>query len=105
MSLRNKRIPKSIESILWSYDISNASFEQDKETIITQCLNYGTLREVKWLFKTYGEEEIKKVIAHPRRGQWWRKVLNFWLVVLDINLPIEVFENATIKIKPEFTKK
>ncbi len=99
---KSKHIPKSIKSILWPYDINDISLEEDKETIITQCLNYGTLKEVRWLFKAYGEEEIKKVVAHPKRGRWWRKVLNFWLLVLDINLPKEVFENAVIKIKPEF---
>lgn len=99
---RKIRLPQSISSILWSYDITSLDIEQDKEIIITQVLNYGTLKEVKWLLKIYGEDEIKKLVSHPKRGRWWRKVLNFWVTVLDIKMAKRVFENAVIKVNPEF---
>jgi len=93
----NPGLPKAIKSILWSYDLRDVSLERDKEIIITQVLNYGTREDIKWLLKTYGEEEIKKVVANPRSGRWWKKVLNFWAKILDVNLSKEVFENAIIK--------
>ena len=99
---KNKQLPQFIKSVLWSYDIKTVSLERDKRIIITQCLNYGTLGSIKWLFRTYGEAEIKKVVSEPNRGMWWKKVLNFWVTVLDIEIPKKTFENAIIKLKPDF---
>ncbi len=63
---------------------------------------------MRWLFKTYPEKEIKKVIAHPRRGMWLRPVLNFWTKVYNIKLDKETFEDAIFeptKIKAKYLKK
>ncbi len=102
MKRNNLRLPKSLNSILWSYDLKNLSLERDKEIIITQVLNYGLWDDIKWLLKTYGEDEIKEVVANPGRGRWWKKVLNFWVKILDIEIKKEVFENAIIKNKHDF---
>ena len=99
---REKQLPQSIKTVLWSYNIDTVSLERDKETIITQCLNYGTLEDIKWVLKTYSEQEIRKIVSHPKRGMWWKKTLNFWITILDEKIPKKDFENATIKIKPEF---
>lgn len=99
---RKMQIPESIKSILWSYDLTDVDVEENKEMIITQVLNYGTWEDVKTLLKVYGEAEIKEVVSHPKRGYWWRKVLNFWVTVLDIKISKKNFEKAVIKVKPEF---
>ena len=93
-----KSIPSSIKSLLWSYDIKGIDTERDKEIIIIQILNYGTWDEVKWLFKTYDDNKIRKVISHPGRGRWWSKVLNFWLNVFDIEISLIDFKKAIIKM-------
>lgn len=85
--IRKRRLPKFLKSLLWSYDIKNLSLEKDKEIIITQVVNYGSWDNIKWLFKTYGEEEIKKVVSNPQRGRWWRKFLNFLAKIYDIKIP------------------
>jgi hypothetical protein len=74
----NRKVPKQFQRVLWSYDISKMDLEKDKKEIITQVLNYGTWEDLKWLFKFYSEKEIKEVIKNPRRGVWFRKVLNFY---------------------------
>lgn len=100
--MKDRQLPKSIRSTLWSYDMNGISLERDREIIITQGLNYGTLESIKWLLSTYGETEIKKVIRHPKKGMWWRKTLNFWTLILNVKIPETSFEKATIKIKPDF---
>jgi hypothetical protein len=71
--------------------------EKDKKEIITQVLNYGTWEDLKWLFKVYSEKEIKEVIKNPRRGVWFRKVLNFWTKIFNIKLKKDVFERAIFR--------
>jgi len=99
---RNAILGESMESVLWSYDITDVDIEKNKEIIITQILNYGTWEGVKKLFEVYGDKEIREVVSHPKRGYWWYKVLNYWVIFFDIKISKKDFEQALIKIKPEF---
>jgi hypothetical protein len=97
MSKKTKKVPKQFQRVLWSYDISKMDLEEDKKEIITQVLNYGTWEDLKLLYKLYSEEEIKKVIKNPRRGVWFKKVLNFWTKIYNIKLKKKVFERAIFR--------
>ena len=92
--MKRKKIPKYITPCLWPYDTDKLDLQKDKELIITQVLNRGDMKRIKWLYSTYGEEEIKKVITNPGRGMWSERVLNFWEIVLGICLPKKVREKA-----------
>ncbi|MEA1963870.1 MAG: hypothetical protein U9O41_01905 [Candidatus Aerophobetes bacterium] len=94
----NSKIPPYIARCLWSFDLNNFDLEKHKELIITQVLNYGDWQGVKWLYKTYSEEEVKEVVKHPRRGLWFKKVLNFWQIMLKIKIPQEEFQKAIIRL-------
>ncbi len=100
---QEKLLTNSVRTLLWSYDINKLDIKRDKEIIITQVLNYGTLKDVKWLFEVYGGDEIRNVILHPKRGQWWRKTLNYWTTVLNVKLQNKIFERAIIRISGENT--
>jgi hypothetical protein len=91
------KIPKSLQWLFWSYKIESLDLKRDKDYIISQVLNYGTEKELKWLFKVYSEKEIKEVIKNPRRGVWFKKVLNFWIKIYNIKLKKEVFERAIFR--------
>jgi len=58
----------------------------------------GNTQGVKWLYKTYSEEDIKEVIKYPRRGLWFKRVLNFWQIMLKIDVPKEEFQKAIIRL-------
>ena len=94
------RIPKFIAPCLWSYDISEMDSEKDKELIITQVLNYGDAKRIKWLYLVYTEDDIKEVVSHPRRGLWFPRVLNFWETILEIKIPKERREKALFRLYP-----
>ncbi len=60
------KIPKNLQAVLWSEDVKTLDFQKDKSYIINQVLRYGSLGEIKWLFKTYPKREIKSVFTkHP----------------------------------------
>lgn len=77
-------IPPSIYPFLWSYDVKKLDLERDKKRIITNVLNLGTTPATKWLFEVYSREDIKKAVIDPLAGEWSKKSLNFWKIILDI---------------------
>ena len=83
MEIKNK-LPKSVESVLWSYDINKIDFDLHKKLIISQVLNFGTSDATDWLFKTYELKEIRKVAEQIPLGQWDKKSLALWALYLDI---------------------
>lgn len=61
--MKKKKIPKSLQGVLWSVDVSHLDIEQDKGYITHQIFAYGNLPEFLWLFKTYGIEKIRQVFT------------------------------------------
>ena len=99
------KIPSYIAGCLWSYDIATINIKADKELIITQVLNYGDWKALKWLYKVYPESQIKQVIKHPQRGLWIKQVLNFWLTMFKIKLPFQVKQRAIFRLEPGFKER
>ena len=92
-----KKIPKQFQRILWSYDINKMNLREDRKEIITQTLNYGTWEDLKLLYHLYPEKEIKQVVRNPRRGVWFKKVLNFWTIIFNIRLKKETWDKAIFR--------
>lgn len=77
-------IPKSVENVLWSYDIDKIDLELHKKLIIGQVLNYGTKKASDWLFSNYSLDEIRKNAEIIPAGQWDKKSLALWSLYLNI---------------------
>ena len=95
-----RKVPRKLQSVLWSYDIRQVHPGKHKELIIQQVLNYGDWEDLKWLYRTYPEREIKEVVRHPRRGVWFERVLDFWCLMLKVHLPNRVREQALFRLYP-----
>lgn len=93
-------LPSFLQPCLASYDLSKMDPQGDKELIITEVLNKGDDKDIRWLGKTYTQREIKKVVANPIRGMWLSEVLDYWLKILDLKLPEDVFKRAVINLSP-----
>jgi len=91
------KIPKKMKWLFWSYDINSLDLEIDKDYIISQVLNYGTWEDLKWLFKVYRKRDIKNIVKNPKRGIWFKKVLNFWTTIFDISLKKNILKRAIFK--------
>jgi len=57
---------KEMLALFWDTDISDINIEKHSEYIIRRILEYGDLGSVKWMFKTYRENLIKKVLNESR---------------------------------------
>ena len=105
ISKKKNKVPEFITPCLWSYDIKQVDIKEDKELIITQVLNYGEPKRIKWLYSVYTEEDIKEVLLNPSRGVWFPKVLNFWETVLNIKIPKKDEKFAEDYLKKRGVKK
>lgn len=79
-----EKLPKSVENVLWSYEMNKIDLELHKKLIIAQVLNYGTEDATDWLFQTYNLNEIRKVAEQIPAGQWDKKSLALWSLYLNI---------------------
>ena len=77
-------IPTYIHPFLWSYDVKKLDLSQDRKRIITNVLNLGTAEATDWLFKIYNKEDIKEAVVNPLPGEWNKKSLNFWALVIGV---------------------
>ena len=54
-------IPDNIKDLFWEWDKTALDTEKHKSAIIERVINYGTLRDWRWLAATYGREEVRRV--------------------------------------------
>lgn len=78
-------IPSYVHPFLWSFDISKMDLNRDKKRIITNILNLGTSKATDWLFETYSQDDIKSAISDPLPGEWNKKSIYFWSMVLNVS--------------------
>ena len=70
-------VPKQLQGVLWSRDISHLDLQGDKNYIIHQILNYGNLEQIAWLKRVYSKEEIKKEFISKPRKLYTSSAFNF----------------------------
>lgn len=100
MAKVKSKIPQKMKWLFWSHQLNSFDLEDDKDYIITQVLNHGNWKDLKWLFKVYSREEIKKVVKNPCRGVWFEKVLNFWSTLFNIRFRRDIRQKAILDINP-----
>lgn len=93
-------IPKFLQPCLASYDLSKLDARSDKRLIITEVLNKGDFKDLKWLGNTYSKKEIKEVVNSPTRGMWLRSTLSYWLRIFNLKPNNQDFEKSIININP-----
>jgi hypothetical protein len=80
----SRSLPDCVRSVLWSYDSDRIDLVAHKKLIVAQVLNFGTEEAIKWLFKLYGRDEVTRVANDIPLGQWDKKSLSLWSLVLGI---------------------
>lgn len=79
------KIPREFQGILWSVNVKNLDLKRDKIYIIHQVLMYGNLKQIRWLFKVYSKEEIRKVFEEAPMKIYDFQSFNFIKnIILDL---------------------
>lgn len=60
---KKMKIPRGLQSVLWSTNINLLDVERDKGYIIHQIFAYGRMEDILWVFKTYPKREIIKTFT------------------------------------------
>jgi hypothetical protein len=77
-------IPLTLAPFFQEYDFTKLNPQTDSHTIIERILQFGNRAELRWLFQTYPQEQIKewvKIFANDKLPQPHRA---FWKIVLEI---------------------
>jgi len=94
--LKSKKIPSGLKPVLWSKNINNLDLIDDKVYIIHQVLSYGSIGDIKILFKIYSRNEIEEVFIDFPKKIYTRPVFLFLKdFLLKINSGLE--ENKYVK--------
>lgn len=75
-------LPAAVKAALWSYDVDKLDTTRDKTRIILQILNHGNEEAVTWLRATYTEHDLSNTLAQSAAGEWTKKSLNYWSLIL-----------------------
>jgi hypothetical protein len=78
-------LPKSVKAVLWSYNVDKINPKLQEKLIVAQVLNYGTKEATDWLFNHYGKDEVRRIASLIPKGQWDKKSLALWSIVLGID--------------------
>lgn len=82
-------VPRKLQSVLWSTDVTKLDLQKDKYYIIHQVLIYGDFKELKWLFNNYLKTQVIKVFLQPYKNYpkyIFYFVKNYILGLSNINL-------------------
>lgn len=94
------RLPERFQAYFPSYELAELDVEADHKLIITNILNLGDTEDIAWLFKRYPRERIIEVIQNPARGSWTKRALNYWGLMLDVEVDKGKAERALMDPTP-----
>jgi hypothetical protein len=57
--------------------------QKHRRLVVSQVLNFGTKEATDWLFKVYGKDKVREIASEIPTGQWDKKSLALWSLVLD----------------------
>ncbi len=77
-------IPESFRPILWSLKWDNLDINKDKNDIILNTVNEGTLAQWRWIVKTYGKETIREILAKRLATEFHPESRNLARVIFDL---------------------
>lgn len=89
-------LPANLSTILWSKNLKNVDLAQDKVYIIHQVLAFGELEDIRWLFKTFTQDEIFKVFLESPQKVYTKSSFNFAKNII-LKLKVGIDEKKYLK--------
>ncbi len=77
------QLPQFLQPHFWDVEFNALDVKKHAFLIIKRILDRGNLADIRWLVKTYGEEEIKKVVMTTKDLS--RPTANFWADIFSID--------------------
>lgn len=74
--------PKTMQTLFWSADVRSLDLRKDKNIIVHRILSFGSLRDLRWLFRHYPKSTLKSVFLSRPKKYYTPAALNFVSVFL-----------------------
>lgn len=71
--------------LLWSLKWGDVDIEEDKDDIIVNAINEGSLKHWRWIIKTYGKETVRRVLKRRLASEFHPESLNLAKVIFSIS--------------------
>ena len=94
-----KTLPQFFKPLFWGYKFNSIDFINNKELIIVNTLNYGDLKQWKWLIEVYGKKNLKKIIEFIPESEFRKHIIS--LIKLLFNVEKFKYISRSAKIKAE----
>ncbi len=85
-----KKPPETFRPFLWSLRWNDIDAEKDKEDIIVNTINEGSLDHWRWIIQTYGKKTIAKILAKHLESEFHPESRNLAKIIF----PFSQFRNA-----------
>lgn len=95
-------IPKFLQPYLAPYDLSKLDVSSPgvSREIITEVLNRGDSKAVKWVFSSFPAKKIESAIIDPTPGTWLKSSLSYWQKILGVSSSSQKFQRAILNLNP-----
>ncbi len=80
---KNTQLPQNLQPYFWDVKFEELDSKTHAFLIIKRVLDRGALSDIRWLLKTYREDEIKKVVMQTKDLS--RPTANFWADMLHVD--------------------
>ncbi len=77
-------LPPTLAPFFQEYDLSILDIRKDAHTIIERVLQFGNRAEIRWLFATYSQDEIRNWVTRFGNEKLPQPHRTFWQVILEI---------------------
>ena len=72
------KIPTEFKKYFWDVEFDKLDFKKQKNFILDRLLNYGTFDAFKWIFNTFTNDEVKRLIRNQGKHSLSRNSYLFW---------------------------
>ena len=77
-------LPQELRPLFWSYKFNDLDMSKDRNLVITQVINYGSLAEWRWMVSAYGKDSVREVLGAVRSGEFKPRALKLASIVFGI---------------------
>lgn len=80
-----KKPPSSFRPLLWWLRWDDLDIEQDKEDIIVNTINEGTLDQWRWVISAYGKKTIRNILEKRLETEFHPESRNLAKIVFHLS--------------------
>jgi len=78
-------MPIFFRPLLWSFRWEDVDVQRNKEEIIVNTINEGTIDHWRWIVETYGKSEIRKILENRLASEFHPESRNLAKVLFSFS--------------------